>query len=162
MPDLLTHVLVAYVTGTVLVWNVDRLPRRLVPVAMVGAVLPDLVKVHLVLSGGTVGSLLGVPFSWQPIHRLGGVLVLAGVGALTFDRSYRRATFATLLAGAGSHLFLDSLIRRANGFTPPYLYPLTWWHPPSGDLYLSSDPWPAVLALTAAAIVFAYGRVGRP
>lgn len=162
MPDLLTHVLVAYVTVTVLVWNVDRLPGRLVPVAMVGAVLPDLAKVHLVVSSATVASALGVPFSWQPIHRLGGVLALAGLGALVLDRPYRRIAVVALSTGAASHLFLDSLIRRANGLTPPYLYPLTWWHPPSGDLYLSSDPWPAVLALTAAAIVFAYDRWRGP
>ena len=129
---------------------------------MAGAVLPDLAKVHLVVPSGTVSSLLGVAFSWQAIHRLGGVLVLAGLGALTVGRSYRRAAFAALVGGAASHLLLDSFIRRANGLTPPYLYPLTWWHPSSGDLYLSSDPWPAALAVAVASVAFAYDRRRRP
>lgn len=161
MPDLLTHVLVAYVTATALAWNVSRIPRWFVPVGMVGAVLPDVVKIYLLVPSGVVESALGVPFAWDPIHRLGGVLALAGLGTLLFDRPYRRAVFGTLVAGATTHLFLDSLIRRANGLTPPYLYPLSWWHPPSGNLYLSSDGWPAALALVVAAGVFVYDRRRR-
>ena len=161
MPDLLTHVLLAYVAAMGVAWVAPWFPRRLVPVGMVGAVLPDLVKVSLLVPNVVMESTLGVPFSWYPLHRLGGVLVLAGLGALLFDRTYRRPAFGTLLAGASTHLFLDSLIRRANGLTPPYLYPFSWWQPPSGDLYLSSDPWPAVVAVVAAAAVFAYDRYRR-
>ena len=161
MPDLLAHVLVVYAAATALTWSRLRLSRRMVPVAMVGAALPDLVKAYLVLDSGTVEAALGLPFSWQPLHRLGGLLVLAGLGALLFDRRFRRPAFGTLLAGGVSHLVLDALIRRANGLAPPYLYPFTWWAPPSGDLYLSSDAWPAAAAVVVAAAVLAYDRYRR-
>lgn len=161
MPDLLAHVLLAYVAFTALAWRVPPFPRRLVPVGVVGGALPDLVKVHLLVSDGVVESALGVPFSWDPIHRLGGIAVLAGLGAVLFDRPFRRQAFASLLAGGGLHLVLDSLIRRASGLSPPYLYPLTWWQPPAGDLYLSSDLWPTALAIAAAAAVFAHDRRRR-
>lgn len=161
MPDLLTHVLAVYVVATGLTWTVRSVPRTLVPVSVVGAVLPDVVKIHLLVPNATVEAVLGVPFAWAPIHRLGGVLVLAGLCTLALERSYRRGAFVALVGGASTHLFLDSLIRRANGLTPPYLYPFSWWHPPSGDLYLSSEPWPATLALIVAAAVFFHDRRRR-
>lgn len=161
MPDLLAHVLVAYVAFTALSWWTPRFPRRLVPVGVVGGVAPDLAKVRLVVSDAVIESATGLPFTWDPIHRLGGVVVLAGLGAVLFDRPFRRRAFGTLLAGSAIHLVLDAMIRRANGLAPPYLYPLTWWQPPAGNLYVSADLWPTVLALVAAVGVALYDRRRR-
>lgn len=147
MTDLLTHVLAAYVVLTVLARRSDRFERRLVPVGMAGALLPDLAKVNLVVPSGVVEGLVGVPFSWLPLHRLGGLVAVAGCLAVFFERSERRVAFAVLVAGGLSHLVLDALIKRANGLTPPYLYPASWWRPPAGNLYLSSDRWPVLVAV---------------
>jgi hypothetical protein len=161
--DLLTHVLVAYVAVALLA-AAGRVDDRYVPVAMGGAVIPDLAKAQWVVGGGTVEGVLGTPFSWLPFHRLGGAVAVAGIVALLFARE-RARVFAVLAAGAGSHFVLDALIERANGLSPPYLYPVTWSRPPSGGLYLSSDYWPVVVAVVAAVAVwvgrrYAEGGVG--
>jgi len=165
--DLLAHVLVAYTTGAVLAWR-GRLAPAWVPVLMVGAVLPDLAKAGQVVSPAEVAALVGVRFQWLVLHRLGGVLLVAGLGALLFESGRRRTAWLVLVAGAVEHLLLDVGVVRAGGVAPPYLYPLSWWQPPSAGLYLSSDLWPLALAtaLAAGAWALTTGRVpgvdGRP
>jgi hypothetical protein len=158
MPDLLAHVLFGYAVFTLLTARVEAVEARHVPLGMVGAALPDLAKVRLLVPSGTVGDLLGAPFSWLAVHRLGAAVALAGLGALAVSRAERRTVFGVLLAGALGHLGLDAFVVRAAGLTPPYLYPLSWWRPPSGDLYLSSQRWPTLVALGLAAAVYLWRR----
>lgn len=146
MPDLLTHVLVGYSLGTVLTWYTDRLSDHHVPVLMLGSILPDLSKIRLLLPGGSISSLVGVPYSWLALHRVGAVLVLAGIASLLLRREERRVGLYLLSLGGCLHLLMDSGIKRANGLAPPYLYPFTWWQPPAGGLYVSSDLWPVAVA----------------
>jgi|APHM01.1.fsa_nt_gi hypothetical protein len=153
MPDLLTHVLLVYVILTPLAFSANAVKKRYVPVAMVGAILPDLSKIRLVIDG-RITELTGVPFSWVPVHRLGGTLVLVGIAALAFKNSERRAAVAYLLFGAMTQYPLDGLIKRANGLSPEYLYPFSWWQPPAGNLFLSSDPWPVVPAIIFSALTW--------
>lgn len=157
MTDLLTHVLFVYVVLTVVSWRIEGI-ERYISVGMVGAVIPDIVKIHLFIGPKTVQSALGVPFSWAPIHRLGGTVLLAGIAALFFARRVRVRAFGFLLAGATTGFVLDAGLKRANRVTPPYFYPLSWWQPPSGDLYLSSDAWPAMVAILVAAVIWTMDR----
>lgn len=157
MTDLLTHVLAAFVLATVASWWID-FDRQYVPVAMVGAVVPDLVKIRMLLGAGTIEAVLGIPFSWSPIHRFGGALVLCGVAVTFFRPGTRTRAAGFLLAGAGSHFVLDAGITRANGVIPPYFYPFSWYQPPAGGFYLSSDPWPTVIALVLAGTVWLVDR----
>ncbi|MFB6297461.1 MAG: metal-dependent hydrolase [Salinirussus sp.] len=159
MPDLLTHVLLAYV-GAVAVVRFSGVPDRLIPVAMVGATAPDVMKASI-LAGVAWGELLGVPYSTWSLHTLGGAVVLAGFGALTIRERDRRAAFGALAAGGLGHLFLDAFVIRVDGLAPPYLFPLTGWLPPAGNLYASSDVWPAVLALAVAVPVWLIRRTRR-
>ncbi|MDY6818152.1 MAG: metal-dependent hydrolase [Halobacteriales archaeon] len=158
MPDLLTHVLLVYSLTTVVTDIVDRLPDRFVPVAMVGAILPDLSKFHLLVAPAQLTAVFGIPFSWLPFHRLGGTIVMAALASLTFDRSERRLAFGFLLGGALTQYPLDGMIERANGLSPPYFYPFTWWQPPAGGLYLSSDLWPILPAAVLASGVWLWQR----
>lgn len=158
MPDLLTHVLLVYGLATGLAVSSERFPRRYVPIAMAGAIIPDLSKLYLVVPGEQITALLGVPFSWLPIHRLGGTVVLAALATVAVWHSARRRIFLALLAGALTQYPLDALIRRANGLSPPYFYPLSWWHPPAGGLYLSSDLWPVLPALAVACVGYLAAR----
>jgi len=160
MPDLLVHVLAAYVATRAGGWvaPVDRVADRWVAVAMVGAVLPDLAKLYLLVDASAVAAALGRPFHWSALHTLGPAATLAGIGALCFPRGYRRAAFGWLVGGAGLHLLLDLTVTRAGGMAPPYLYPLTWWEPPSADLLLSSDPSSAAVAVVVAAGVWVVDR----
>ena len=153
MVDLLAHVLIGYAAFALLA-RFGYVERRRVPVGMIGSALPDAAKVRTFLPKSAVESLLGEPFSWLALHRLGGLLALAGIGALLVARGERRAVFAALVGGGVGHLTLDALIARAGGYAPAYLYPFSWWQPPAGGLYVSSDLWPLLAAAAFASIAF--------
>jgi hypothetical protein len=148
MPDLLAHVLAAYVLGAVVVAATD-VPDRHLPVVMVGAAMPDAMKATVLLDI-TSGTVAGVPYSFWAVHTLGGVVALAGVGALTIRASDRRTALALLLAGGVSHLLFDLFVIRVDGIAPPYLFPISGWLPPTATVYASTDIWPTVAALALA------------
>ncbi len=158
MADLLTHVLAAYALATAARWRLG-FDRRWVPPAMGGAALPDLVKLRLLVGPGTVESLLGLRFSYDAVPTLGGVLLLAGAVALAFDAP--RRAYGFVLLGGCSALVLDGLRVFADGRAGAYLYPVTWWHPPTPGLYVSSDPRVLAVALAVAgAVALADRRLG--
>ncbi|MDJ1430841.1 metal-dependent hydrolase [Halostagnicola sp. A-GB9-2] len=138
MAELLSHVLFAYALFTVASWRLEWLSKRWVPVAVVGAILPDLNRIGLLLGEPTIEAALGVPFSFDAIHTFGGVLVLSGIGAIAFDRR-RLLAYGILVAGALSHLLVDALKLYADGSAAAWLYPVTWYRHPSPNLYVSSD-----------------------
>jgi len=158
MADLLTHVLAAYVVLTVASWRVERITPSWVAVGMCGGAIPDLVKVDLVLDSMTVEGALGVPFTWSPVSTLGGVGLVAGAIALAFGPRYRRRAFGFLVAGGSLSLVVDGLRVYADGRAGPWLYPVTWWRPPTPSLYVTSDPRVLVVAVAVAALVFAADR----
>ena len=158
MPDLLTHVLGVYVLLTPLTWRVEWIERRHVTLVMVGTVVPDISKAHLLVESSVVADALGRPWSWLGIHRLGPAGILAGIGAMGFERGHRLLAFGLLLVGVLLHLVFDLAVIRASGLAPPYLYPITWWHPPSADLLLSSDVWPWMGASVLAGAVWLVDR----
>ena len=49
MPDFMTHVLVVYVALQVSAWRIDWLTRPRIVTGMAGALIPDLVKIKLLL-----------------------------------------------------------------------------------------------------------------
>lgn len=158
MVDLLAHALLAYAVFTALTARSDRLAPRHVPLGVVGGVIPDLSKASLIIGSGRVEAVLGLPFSWLALHRLGALLLLAALSALFFERTERPVVFGSVLGGGLLHLALDALVIRADGLVPPYLYPFAWWRLPSGDLYLSSELWPTLVALALAATVWLLTR----
>ncbi len=147
MAELLSHVLFAYALFTVASWRLEWLSKRWVAVAVVGAVLPDLNRIGLLLGESTLEAVLGVPFSFDAIHTLGGILILSGIGALAFDKQQALA-YGLLVAGALSHLLVDALKLYADGSAAAWLYPITWYRHPSPNLYVSSDP--GVLAVAGS------------
>jgi hypothetical protein len=160
MPDLLTHVLVGYSLGMLLAvrrgWS-----RRMITVVMLGALLPDLTKIRLVLPDAQVEAFLGVPFAWQALHTLGGVFVTAGVGALLVNGSLRRRVFGLLLGGALSHLILDSLLIKPSGYASPVWWPFLPTALPTPGLYVSFDRWPVVVAGAVAFVVYLWNKRRR-
>lgn len=153
MADLLTHLLVPYILLTVASWRVDRLDRRWVVVGMGGAAIPDLVKTEIALDEGTVESLLGIPFSYDPFSTLGGVLLVAGIITIAFEQRYWRRVFGLVTFGGLTALVLDGLRVYADGRASAYLYPVTNWRPPTPNLYVSSDPRILVIVLAIAGVV---------
>lgn len=158
MADLLSHVLLAYVALIVASWRVDAVSRRWVVVGMGGAAVPDLSKVGIVVPSRAVEGALGVPFSYGPVSAVGGVVVIGGLIALLFGRGSRRRAFAFLVAGGVASLFVDALRLSIDGRASSLLYPLTWWGPPSPNLYLTSDPRVLVVSVALATVVFLLDR----
>ena len=158
MADLLTHVLAVYVVLTVLSWRVDAVTDRWIAVGMCGGAIPDLVKVDLVVDSTLVESALGIPFTYAPIASAGGVLLVAGAITLAFARRHWRAAFTFLVTGGGLSLVLDGLRVYADGRAGPWLYPFTWWRPPTPSLYVTSDPRILVVAVAVAGAVYAVDR----
>lgn len=150
MPDLLAHVLAAYAVFRLAGLRWKWITRPYVTVGMVGSIVPDVMKVGILVDDSSIENLLGLPFSWFPLHTAGGVLVSCAIGGLLVESGERRRVFGLLVAGAGTHLLLDGLLRKPTGRSDPLLWPLTWYRPPTPGLYLSTEAWP-----TAAALVFA-------
>ncbi|MGB9954481.1 hypothetical protein ACOZ4F_19005 [Haloarcula marismortui] len=158
MADLLTHLLAPYILLTVMSWRVDWLDQRWVVVGMGGAAIPDVVKVRIVVNEETVGALLGVPFTYMPLSTLGGVLLLAGLITVAFERRYWGRVFGLVTFGGLTSLLLDGLRVYADGRASAWLYPFTNWRPPTPSLYVSSDPTVLVVALLAAGAVAVLDR----
>ncbi|RQG99741.1 metal-dependent hydrolase [Natrarchaeobius oligotrophus] len=161
MAEWLTHVLIAYGLFTVCGWYVDWLDERWVAVGVVGSILPDLNRLDLVISDDLVTALLGVPFSWDGLHTIGGVTLLSAIGALLFATArQRRRAFVVLFVGGLSHLVVDLPQAYADGamLTNLYLFPLTTWRPPTPGWYVSADRWVALVALAFALAVFLADR----
>jgi len=154
MADLLSHLLAAYVLLTVAGWRVEWLDRKWVVVGMGGAAIPDLVKIDIVLDADVVESLLGVPFSYEPLSTLGGVLLVAGVITLAFERQRWNRVFGLITFGGLTALILDGMRVFADGRASAWLYPFTNWRPPTPSLYVTSDPRVLVVALILAGVVF--------
>ncbi len=154
MPDLLTHVLAAYVLATLLSFRYEWITPQYVTAAMVGAVVPDLAKISLLVPSYQVGSALGVPFDWFAIHTIGGSLVVIALCALLTGASHRRRVFLLLALGAASHHALDALLITSTGYSYAIFWPVSTYHPPSPGLFLSTDRWPAAVSGAAAATVW--------
>jgi hypothetical protein len=145
VPDLLSHVFIAYMICTLLSLRVEWLDARFVTVVLVGALIPDLVKVHLLVDETLVTTVVGVPFSWQPLQLLGGVAISVVIGGLVVHPSKRKAVVVLLGLGAVTHLVADGLLLTPTGRTTAVFWPLTRWHPPTPGLYLSTQTWPTVI-----------------
>ncbi|NHN62887.1 hypothetical protein G9463_06165 [Haloarcula sp. JP-Z28] len=161
MADLLTHLLVPYILLTVASWRADWLDQRWVVVGMGGAAIPDLVKVGIVLDERVVEAFLGVPFTYMPVSTLGGVLLLAGVITVAFERRRWRRVFGLVTFGGLTSLLLDGMRVYADGRASAWLYPFTNWQPPTPSLYVSSDPTVLVVAVLAAGTVAVLDRQMR-
>ncbi|WP_135303754.1 metal-dependent hydrolase [Haloarcula amylovorans] len=154
MPDLLTHVLLAYALATLLAYRHAWLTPAFVTLSMVGALVPDLDHISMIIPPTTVEALLGVPFAWGGLQTGGVVLLVILVGTVLVEPGERRRAFAMLALGASTHLFTDALIRVTDGRSQSVFWPLTRYQPPSPGLYLSTDIWPLVAATTLAAVAW--------
>ncbi|WP_049889102.1 metal-dependent hydrolase [Natronolimnohabitans innermongolicus] len=158
MADVLTHVLVGYVIGMLLSFRVERIGPAHVTLVMLGALSPDVVKIQHVVPDGAVAALLGVPFAWGPVHTLVGSALVIGLIALVVAPANRLLAVALLAVGALSHHVLDVLLVTPTGEAYAVFWPLLEYRPPAGDLYLSSDRWPAVVAGCCALVVWLIDR----
>ena len=158
MADLLTHILVGYVIAVLLSWRANRITGPYITLMMGAALLPDLNRIELVLPAATVEATLGIPWSWTPLHRVGGTLLVICLGTLLTSKQLRRQVFGLLAIGAASHYTLDFLLYKPAGRTGPLLWPFTDHRFAIEGFYLSSDRWPAVGAMALAGLVWVMER----
>ena len=119
MPDWITHIAVAYTLCTILGFKYKQFNTANTVIAMVGSILPDLVKV------GLVGEYFGFGiwnFLW-PIHLPVGSLIIAGIISLLFQN--KKTTFLFLSLGVATHYVLDMLNYNVSGGMA-LLYPFYW------------------------------------
>lgn len=161
MVDLLAHALVGYTLGVALSWRHEWLTAPYVTAVMVGTCVPDLVKVELLAHPRVVVDLTGLPFSWTPLTYASGVALSVLVGVLLVVPRERGRALALLGLGAASHLLLDLLLKTPSGRSFPVFWPLTTYRPPTPGLYLSTEPWPTLVAVGVAAVVWALDRRRR-
>ncbi|MCU4974968.1 metal-dependent hydrolase [Halobacteria archaeon AArc-m2/3/4] len=157
MAELLSHLLVVWAVLTVASWRLEWLTSRWIAVGVVGGILPDLNRLAIAVPERAIADFLGASFQVDAFHTLGGITVLAGIGAVMFAQNQRRA-FGLLFAGAFVHLLTDAVKSYADGQAAMWLYPLTSYRHPTPNLYVSADP--EVLALTfgIAGVVFVIDR----
>lgn len=146
LADLLTHVFVGYTIGIMLSWKYERIKSPQITAMMIGAALPDLVRIRLLLDPIKIEQFFGIPFSWGPLHTLGGVLIIIAIGSLLTVPKDSKMIFILLAIGAISHLLLDSLLITASGYSYSVFWPFTMYHPPTPGLYLSTDILPALIS----------------
>lgn len=159
MPDLLSHVLLAYTLSTILTWRFSWITPPYRTVCMVGALVPDMYKIYLLVPENTIESLIGLPFDWFALRTGGGVLVAVLVGGLFVDSRERVRVLAMLGVGAASHLIADLFLRTPSGETYPIFWPITSYRPHTPNLYLSTDPAVTVMfALFALTIYYVTWR----
>lgn len=159
MADLLSHVLVAYVVLTVAGWRLDWLSREWVVVGMGGAIIPDLQRLDLLVDSTAVEGLLGIPFTYDHLGTLGGLVLVAALVTVAFERRWWGRVYGLLLAGGLSHLLVDGMRVWADGRAGAWLFPVfPGWRPPSPNLYVTANPVIPLLAALVAALVFGADR----
>jgi membrane-bound metal-dependent hydrolase YbcI (DUF457 family) len=163
--DWITHVCVAYAVFTTAGWQLGWLENRWIGIGVVGAILPDLSRIRLLVDSEQVSSLVGIPFEWGGIHSLGGIVLLSGIGALLFHtRENQIRAFVLLFAGALSHLLVDFPQPYADGksLAGQYLFPFPVERFSVPRLYVSSDRWVAAIAVSVAILIFLVDRYWIP
>jgi hypothetical protein len=113
---------------------------------MVGAFIPHLVKIKLLLPAGLVAQLLGMSFSWGSFSTGGGILLSILIGVVLLSTSERRRGGLLLAVGALSHSGADMLsLTPAGRSNQQFLWPLVQYKTPSPGLYLSTQPEPTIV-----------------
>lgn len=154
LADLLTHVIVGYFVGTVLSWKYDRIRSAHVTMLMIGAALPDLVRINILINSNRVSQLTGLPFSWTPLHRLGGLLVVIAIISLMVNIGNKKLTFKLLGIGAATHLFIDALMITSSGYSSAMFWPFLDYRLPTPGLYISSDIHLAIISIWIGSIIW--------
>lgn len=104
MPDWITHIAAAYILCTILGFKYKQFNTSNTVIAMVGALIPDIIKINIILN------YLGYNF-WNlltPIHLPIGSFIIAGMISLLFEE--KKTVFLFLSLGVVTHYALDVLM----------------------------------------------------
>lgn len=104
MPDLLTHILFAWIICTILGWKFKQFDGPYTAIVMIGSVIPDFYKIILPLQFLHIN----LRYIIAPLHLPVGSLVVAGILSLFFQ-NYKKV-FVFLSFGITLHFMLDLLL----------------------------------------------------
>ena len=90
---------------------------------MVGAAIPDLNRLDLLVPADTITTITGLPWSWGVTHRAGGALLIAFLFTLLVTRQSRKPVFALFSVGIASHFVIDYFLWQPTGTTNLMLWP---------------------------------------
>lgn len=158
MADLYTHIVVGFIIGMLAYWAIDWIDKPMVAAAVVGATLPDLSRLELIIPASTIEAATGLTWSWHVFHRAGGVILVILILTMFVPRRYMKPVFLLLLLGATSHFLLDYLLWQPSGRTNLMLWPFSDATVDFQGFYRSSHRWPAALATIVALVVLAVDR----
>lgn len=159
MADMLTTVLVVASALTVAGWWLDWLDPRWIAVAVGGSFVPDTSRLRMLLDADRIEAALGIPFGFHGLETVGGVLLVAGVITVWFEREHWRRVYGLLVTGGLGHLVLDGLRIFADGRSGLWLFPIApGYRPPTPNLFVSSDPVVPAVAVALTAVVLALDR----
>jgi hypothetical protein len=146
MPDWLAHVLFAYILCSVLGMKFRLFTKDNTAIVMVGALIPDLVKIGLGfdLFGIAVWDFLA------PLHTPIGSVLSAGLIALLFAEVF--IVFGLFILGATTHFVLDLLLGHVSGGMLLF-FPVSWQEYQLGLIH-SDNYGVALILLFLAAFMF--------
>lgn len=119
MPDWLAHILTAWILCKLLQSKFKLFDSKNTAIVMVGALIPDIVKVGLLFDFLRMDV-------WDfiaPFHTPIGSMLSAALFSLLFEE--RKRIFSLLILGASTHLALDFLLMHVSGGML-LLFPFSW------------------------------------
>ena len=146
MPDWFAHILVAYVLCSILGIKFKVFSKENTAIVMVGALIPDMVKVGLIFD------FLGMDV-WDfiaPLHTPVGSMLSAALFSLLFEA--RKRIFSLLILGASTHLALDFLLMHVSGGML-LLFPFSWGKWQLGVIQCDNY-YVALIALLLACVIY--------
>ena len=158
MAELLTHALAGFIIATIASWRYAWITPPLVVACMVGAAIPDLNRIDLIIPEEIITAVLGLPWTWGVTHRAGGALLIAFIVTLLVAKQYRTPVFALLCLGIASHFVIDYVLWQPTGTTNLMLWLFLDLTVDYQGFYRSSDRWPAVVATIATGVVLGIDR----
>jgi len=148
MPDWLTHILAAWIICKLLRIKFRAFDSKNTAIVMVGALIPDIVKVGLLFDS------LGMDV-WDfiaPLHTPIGSMLSAALFSLLFKFEERKRIFSLLILGASTHLALDFLLMHVSGGML-MLFPFSW-HGWQLGVIQCENYYVALIALLLACIIY--------
>jgi len=148
MPDWLAHILVAYILCSILRIKFKVFSKENTAIVMVGALIPDIVKVGLIFDS------LGMDV-WDfiaPFHTPVGSILSAALFSLLFEFEARKRIFSLLILGASTHLALDFLLMHVSGGML-LLFPFSWGKWQLGVIQCDNY-YVALIALLLACVIY--------
>jgi len=119
MPDWIVHICVAYLVCRILYFKFPMFDSANTVLAMVGSILPDLVKLQIILGHFGIHLSDFLPAFHTPVI----TFIIAGIISLFFEN--KRVAFLFLVIGAATHFIMDLLLVDPEGGI--YLFfPFNW------------------------------------